>query len=162
MSKSYSLGIGAVCAATTAIMVFGMGTASAINEFAGQTYDKASQQISRSGMTATIATRVGEALPTGDCMVVGSHTANFLGSSGFASGSQVLLNLDCSKPLAEPGHPGNSAASPQGQQVKKQIQDLNWLNENPDACTQYADYCAQLCAKYANICSDEIAGIVGG
>ncbi len=155
------LSIGAVCAATAAFALFGAGTASAINEYAGMTYDKASEYISQSGMTATIATRTGEALATGDCMVTGSRTASFLGSSGFSSGSQVLLYLDCNKTLAEPGHPGSSAASPEGKQVKQQISDLEWLNENPDQCSTYADYCKQLCDEYASKCSAEIQSAVG-
>lgn len=162
MKKPLSLGIGVVSAAMAASAIFGVGTASAINEYVGMTYDKASSQISSWGGTATIATRTGEELQTGDCLVVGSRTASFLGSSGFAGGSQVLLNLDCSQPLAEPGHPGASAASPAGRQIKQQQKDLEWLNENPDYCSQYASYCKQICEAYADKCSDEIASIVAG
>jgi len=162
VKKPLSLGIGVVSAAMAASAIFGMGTASAINEYVGMTYDKASQQISSWGGTATIATRTGEELQTGDCMVVGSRTASFLGSSGFSGGSQVLLNIDCTKALAEPGHPGNSAASPEGKQVKQQQSDLKWLNENPDYCSEYADYCKQICDAYSSMCSDQIAEIVSG
>jgi hypothetical protein len=153
------VGIGA---ASAAAMIYGSGTASAVNEYVGMTYDKASSQISSWGGTATIATKVGEELPTGDCIVTGSRTASFLGSSGFAGGSQVLLDLNCNQPLAEPGHAGNSAASPQGRQVQKQQKDLAWLNENTEYCSQYFDYCKQLCSTYADKCSSDIQSIVGG
>lgn len=162
MKKPLSLGIGVISVATAASAIFGVGTASAINEYVGMTYDKASSQISSWGGTATIATRTGEALQTGDCIVVGSRTASFLGSSGFAGGSQVLLNLDCNQALADPGHPGNSAASPAGKQVKQQQTDLKWLNKNTEYCSEYASYCKQLCDAYADICSSEIAEIVSG
>lgn len=162
MKKPLSLGIGVVSAATVASAIFGMGTASAINEYAGMTYDDAASQISSWGGTATIATRTGEALQTGDCVVVGSRTASFLGSSGFSGGSQVLLNLDCNQVLADPGHPGGSAASPAGKQVKQDRTDLEWLNGNAEYCAQYAGYCKRLCDTYTDICSSEIAEIVAG
>ena len=162
MKKPLSLGIGVVSVATVASAIFGMGTASAINEYVGMTYDKASSQISSWGGTATIATRTGEALQTGDCIVVGSRTASFLGSSGFSGGSQVLLNLDCNQVLADPGHPGGSAASPAGKQVKQDQTDLKWLNDNTEYCAEYAGYCKRLCDTYADICSSEIADIVAG
>ena len=79
-----SLGIGVVSVATVASAIFGMGTASAINEYVGMTYDKGVVADQFVGGTATIATRTGEALQTGDCIVVGSRTASFLGSSGFS------------------------------------------------------------------------------
>lgn len=146
--------------ASAAVMFFSTGTASAINEYVGMTYEKAQSSISSWGGQTEIATKVGEELPTSQCIVTGSRTASFLGTSGFSGGSQVLLDLNCNQSLAAPGQPGNSAASPQGRQVQKQLKDLAWLNENPDACTTYADYCAQLCTKYAKQCSAEVQALV--
>lgn len=161
MNKPSSLGVGALSVAAAAMVMFGSGTASAINEYVGQTYDQASQAINGYGGTAVIASRTGEALQTGSCMVVGSHNTKAIGSSGFAGGTLTMLNLDCNQQLANPGHPGNSAASPQGKQVKKQLKDLEWLNENPDQCQQYFDYCKQLCDQYASQCSSDVSSITG-
>lgn len=93
---------------------FGSGLASAVDEYKGQTYNDAASAISKSGSTAIIATKVGSFLPLGQCIVTGSHNADFLNSSGTNSGGKVLLNLNCNYMFALPGVPGNSLASPEG------------------------------------------------
>ncbi len=65
MKKPVVLGIGAIGAAAASFAVFGSGTASATNEYAGQTYNDAAQAISDAGQSPVIATRVGSFLPTG-------------------------------------------------------------------------------------------------
>ena len=82
MKKPVVLGIGAVGVAAASFAAFGSGIASAVNEYAGQTYNDAAQAISDAGQSPVIATRVGSFLPTGSCMVTGSRSANFLDSSG--------------------------------------------------------------------------------
>jgi hypothetical protein len=97
--------------------LFGSGVAAADNEYVGQTYAEATQAISQSGQSETVATVVGDQLPTAQCRVIGSRSASFLDSSGNNPGGRVLLDLNCNADLASPGNPGNSAASPQGQQT---------------------------------------------
>jgi hypothetical protein len=96
--------------------LFGAGVAAADNEYAGQTYAQAQQAIQQSGGTDTIATVVGDQLPTTQCQVTGSRSASFLNSSGNNPGGRVLLDLNCNEGVASPGNPGNSVASPAGQQ----------------------------------------------
>jgi hypothetical protein len=94
--------------------LFGSGSASAVNEYVGQTYNDAATAISQNGQSPIIATKVGSFLPTGACMVTGSHSASFLDSSGNNPGGKVLLNLNCNYTFALAGVPGNSHASPEG------------------------------------------------
>ena len=118
MKKPVVLGLGAVGVAAASFAVFGSGTAAAVNEYAGQTYADASKAISDAGQSAVIATRVGSFLPTDQCAVTGSRSANFLDSSGTNAGGKVLLYLNCNNSFAAAGVPGNSIGSPEGRQAR--------------------------------------------
>lgn len=99
--------------------------AHADNEYAGQTYAQAQQAIQQAGGTDTIATVVGDQLPTTQCRVTGSRSASDVGSSGFSTGTgRILLDLNCSADAAGPGNPGPPAASQslQDQQAQQQAQ----------------------------------------
>ena len=113
--KRSAVGISAIAAAGVAVAL--AGVANADNEYAGQTYGEAQQAIQQTGGTDTITTVVGDQLPTSQCQVTGSRTAGFLDSSGNNPGGRVLLDLNCNAGVASPGNPGNSAASPAGQQT---------------------------------------------
>ncbi len=104
-------------AVMSSMTLMSSGIAAADNEYAGQTYAEATKAISDAGGTETIATVVGDQMPTAQCRVTGSRNASFLDSSGNVSGGRVLLDLNCNADVASPGNPGNSAASPQGQQT---------------------------------------------
>jgi hypothetical protein len=115
--KHFSL----LAATVAAAGAFGCTTAAiahADNEYAGQTYGEAQQAIQQAGGTDTITTVVGDQLPTTQWRVTGSRSATSVDPSGFSTGSgRILLDLNCNNDLASPGNPGNSAASPQGQQT---------------------------------------------
>jgi hypothetical protein len=123
MKKPVVLGIGAVGIAAASFAALGSGTASATNEYAGQTYNDAAQAISDGGQSPVIATRVGSFLPTGSCMVTGSRSANFLDSSGTNPGGTVLLYLNCNNSFAAAGVPGNSIGSPEGRAARQDYED---------------------------------------
>jgi hypothetical protein len=123
VKKQLAVGIGAVSAAAASFAVFGSGVASATNEYAGETYADAAQAISDAGQSATIATRVGSFLPTDQCMVTGSRSANFLDSSGVNPGGRVLLFLNCNNTFATAGVPGNSVGSPEGRAARSDYEE---------------------------------------
>ena len=100
--------------ATALLVLFGSGSAGAVNEYQGQTYGDASASISGSGARPVIATRVGEYLPLAQCLVTGSRSTGFLNSSGQAGGSTVLLDINCGYPFAYNGKPGFSRQSQEG------------------------------------------------
>ncbi len=109
---------GALGGAAVAVAIFGAGPANADNEYAGQTYEKAEAQVSQYGGTAVIASRVGDYLPTAECLVTRSRAGNSLDSSGNSRGNQVYLYLNCNDVTAQAGHPGNSIASVEGKKAK--------------------------------------------
>lgn len=114
------VGVGVVACCSLALVNAGQSLAD--NEYAGQTYGEASQAIQQSGGTDTIATVVGDQLPTSQCRVTGSRSASSLDAGGNSPGGRVLLDLNCNTDLASPGNPGNSAASPQGRQTQEDQQ----------------------------------------
>ena len=117
MKRTLARGVGLVGGATALFALFGTGTAAAVDEYAGQTYNDAATAIYNNGERAVISTRVGSSLPTGACIVSGSRTANSLDSSGNSS-SRVLLDLYCNYMFALPGVPGNSLGSPEGRTAR--------------------------------------------
>jgi len=119
VKKYMFVGIGAVGAAAASMALCGSGVASADNEYAGQTYAEAQRQIGESGGTATINTVVGDQLPTDQCRVSGSREGNYLDAVGTNVGGEVLLDLNCNADVASAGSPGNSLASPEGQQARQ-------------------------------------------
>ena len=114
MKKSLTRSVAAAGGAAALFALFGSGSAWAIDEYVGQTYNDAATAISQAGQTAIIATKVGSFLPTGACVVTHSHSASFLDSSGNNPGGKVLLDLNCNYMFALAGVPGNSHASPEG------------------------------------------------
>jgi hypothetical protein len=97
--------------------LFGTGTAAAVDEYAGQTFNDAATAIYNNGESAVISTRIGSFLPTGACIVSGSRNAKSLDSSGNSS-SRVLLDLNCNYMFALAGVPGNSLGSPEGRTAR--------------------------------------------
>ena len=100
----------AVCVASICTAFVSTAIAHADSEYIGQTYAQAQQAIQQAGGTDTVASVVGDQLPTTQCRVTGSRTAGFLDSSGNAATGRILLDLNCNSST------GNSGASPQGQQ----------------------------------------------
>ena len=117
MKRILARGVGLVGGATALFALFGTGTAAAVDEYAGQTYNDAATAIYNNGERAVISTRVGSFLPTGACVVSGSRNAKSLDSSGNSS-SRVLLDLNCNYMFALAGVPGNSLGSPEGRTAR--------------------------------------------
>jgi hypothetical protein len=117
VKRTLARGVGLVGGATALFALFGTGTAAAVDEYAGQTYNDAATAIYNNGERAVISTRVGSFLPTGACIVSGSRNANSLDSSGNSS-SRVLLDLNCNYMFALAGVPGNSLGSPEGRTAR--------------------------------------------
>jgi len=135
VKKSLARGVGVLGSAAALVAVFGSGSAAAVNEYAGQTYEDAASSISDWG-TPVIASRVGSYLPTEQCMVTGSRDPSFLDSSGNHRWGTVLLDLNCNDSVASAGKPGYSAASPEGrtaiakaeeEAAKQKQEELAWL-----------------------------------
>jgi len=147
--------VGAVGAVALSMTMFGSGVASAKDYYAGQTYDQAVENITKYNLTPVVGAVSGDQLALSDCLVTSSHKSKFLNSSGVNDRSkEVVLNLNCNNKIAEPGHPGNSAVSPQGAQAKKDMQAAATINKNPAVCQKnedYAKWCEVVC-KRSGLC----------
>lgn len=128
MPKPYLLGF--IVAAAAITVLAGSGTASADDEFNGQTYANAEQAIKQAGMTSRVGAVVGDDLPTDQCIVSGSHTAEVVGTSGFTGGSEVVLNLDCNSASTTPGPQQSEQATADAEQAKNE--SLLDQQANPD------------------------------
>lgn len=122
MKKYLVLGLGAAGAAAASVAVFGTGVASAINEYAGQTYADASQAISDAGQSATIATRV-----AASCRRTSASSPDLAAPTSSTpaapTGNRVLLYLNCNNTFATAGVPGNSIGSPEGRAARADYEE---------------------------------------
>ncbi len=167
MKKTLTRGVGILGGAAVAAVLFGTGSASAINEYAGLTYEQAAENISQWG-TPKVNSRVGQYLPTNQCIVTGSRMANSLDSSGNNRGAIVLLDLNCNDTMTA-GHPGYSVMSPQGKESKALKDTGTDISNNyaqsveagqPSWCEENGDKCWDYCER-SGTCSDEVLEFLG-
>lgn len=118
--------VGSLVVAGPALMLAEAPIAAAVGSVVGMTFDKAKEAVSQSGGTVVTSTIVGDALPMGDCIVTSQslRTERMFGRE--YTEAKVLLSLNCNDVLASPGNPGNSAASPAGQEAKQQQKARDW------------------------------------
>ena len=166
MNKTLARGIGVLGGAALAVAVFRSGSASAVNEYKGLTYEQA--VANSGGATVIIATRVGEYLPTAECLVTGSRNASFLDSSGNNRGGTLMLDLNCHDTMTA-GHPGYSVMSPQGKEAKALKETGTDISTNysqsveagqPSWCEENGDKCLDYCQR-SGTCSDEVMEYLG-
>ena len=99
--------VGAAGGGAALALIFGAtANANPYDAYAGLTF----AQVQERNGNAKIGTRVGEYLPTEECIVTGSRRIN----------GTLLVDLNCNDKYAgKSGHPGNSAASEAGKSIAK-------------------------------------------
>ena len=123
MKKFVVFGAGpAVVAAAASLALLGAGTAAAAPDVVGMKYSDAQEEIEDSGGSATVATRVGDKLEEGDCIVTNAWDASFLRIDSSAS-DQVQVALNCAGEYATATNPGASVASPLGSAAKSKAEE---------------------------------------
>lgn len=165
MKKTLIRGVGVLGSAAVAVVLFGSGSASAVNEYAGLTYEEAAGY----GAPLKIASRVGQYLPTAQCIITGSRPANYLDSSGNnALAGTVMVDLNCNDTMTA-GHPGYSVMSPKGKESQALKNTGKDISENyaqsveagqPSWCEENGDKCWDYCEK-SGTCSDEVLEFIG-
>jgi hypothetical protein len=138
-----------VCGVLLAFITVGAGTALA-DPFAGKTYAEAAAVIAKRNGTPIVATMSGNQLAKDDCIVISGAKSIFLDSSGHSRRSEYLLNLNCNRALAAPGHPGGSLMSPGGLKAKKDNAFALAVAKQPEICDRseaYANRCARVCPQ---------------
>ena len=112
--KKLIIRAGVVGVTVMSIATAGTGVAAA-DDYAGKTYADASSALSGASLKGVIAGRVGDTLPTDQCVVTHSEKAPWIKGTSFnAVTDTVLLYLNCNATVASATSPGNSAASPEG------------------------------------------------
>ncbi|MDF2898325.1 MAG: hypothetical protein K0Q46_5111 [Rhodococcus erythropolis] len=140
-----------------ALVAFGANVASA-DPYVGKTYAEASGRIAEQNGTPVVATVSGSQLTTDECIVVSWSKSIFRDSSGDSRRKEFLLNLNCNRALAAPGHPGGSLMTPEGRQSKKDEASAAQITKNPAICDRsdnHAKWCARVCTE-TGLCEFEI------
>jgi hypothetical protein len=117
VNKLLVLGAGACGAAAVALTLVGGGVANADDQVVGQTYKDAKAAIGQMGMTAVVATTVGDRKDWDQCIVTSANKAPFLDGSGNKAGNQMLVNLNCYAKYGTALWPGFSLQSPEGRKM---------------------------------------------
>lgn len=140
----------AVGAAPLLVTVFGTPTASA-DPLTGKTYDEAASLISGWRGTAIIGSVSGSQLVTDECVVTSWQKPTVLDSRGRNSRVRnYVLHLNCNNALAAPGHPGNSAMTPEGAQRKVEQEQAASISKNPAWCEtsdKRLEWCQTICER---------------
>lgn len=132
-----------------AFAVFGTTVASA-DPYIGLTYAEASGKIAERNGTPVVATVSGSQLAMAECTVVSWSKSIFRDSSGDSRRGEFLLNLNCNRALAGPGHPGGSLMSPGGPQAKEDEVFATKVAQDPGICDKSASHakrCARVCPQ---------------
>lgn len=136
MKKVVSRGfLSAMGAAVASAALFGAGTAAAAPNVVGMKYSDAQEQIQNAGGRAVVASRVGDKLDLGDCIVTNIWDSSFLRISA-ADQNEMSVALNCNGGYATATNPGTSVAHPLGRAAKSKAeqeaasQELREL-ENP-------------------------------
>lgn len=137
MKKLILVGSGAIGALALSTLLGG-GVAAA-DDYAGQTYSDASSAASDAGATVVVASRVGDKVEEGDCMVVRSQNAPFASANdGIHVSDTVQFYLNCNGGYATATTPGPSLASPEGASAKAAA-DEKAAEEAAEAAQNEAD-----------------------
>jgi hypothetical protein len=150
--------VGIVCSVVVSVVLTGSGVASAKDGYIGKTYAEVAASITGNNGKPIIATVTGSQLATNDCIVVDWQRGIYRDSSGDKRRGEYMLNLNCNRVLASPGHPGNSLSSPEGRQEKKDERTARRIAKNPTICDENADaghWCARICEK-TGLCDYEL------
>lgn len=122
MKKLIVLGAGPlVAAAAASAVLFGAGTAAAAPNVVGEKYSDAQEAIEEGGGTAVVASRFGDKMDEGDCIVTNAWDASFL-RVGEDDGGQVNVALNCNGAYATAKNPGTSVQNPLGRQAKTEAE----------------------------------------
>lgn len=116
MKKLLVLGSAAVGAGAVALSLVGAGVASA-DDVVGQYYKDAKAKLAQRGMSAIVATTVGDRKDWDNCIVTSASPAAFRDGYGDDQGNQMLVNLNCYSKYATGSWPGFSIQSKEGREI---------------------------------------------
>ncbi|KDE98953.1 hypothetical protein Y900_008320 [Mycolicibacterium aromaticivorans JS19b1 = JCM 16368] len=119
-------------------------------DIVGRTFDEASSILRSAGYTAVVVATFGGRTARADCVVTQQ------GNRQSSNGQEALLALNCNAPLAGPGVPGNSAASPAGRAAAAAVVRVSKANVEKSLVSGLATGPGPSWAQ----CSGDLVGIV--
>lgn len=157
MSSRVARILGVVGAVSVSLVMVGTGVASA-DPYIGKKYSDAAAQIAKRNGTPVVETVRGSELQQDDCIVTNWHKSIFLDSRGRNHRkNEYRLDLNCTNPVATPGHPGNSAVTPEGTKAKKDQKRAASIKAHPEQCQKSEaamKSCVNFCKK-SGLCQVE-------
>ncbi|OFJ51723.1 hypothetical protein BEL07_21380 [Mycolicibacterium grossiae] len=111
------LGVGACGIAAATLGLLGAGVANAEDAVVGQTFADAKAALSQRGMSAQVATTVGDRKNWDECIVSSATPASGLDGFGGQSGGVMKVNLNCYAKYGTALWPGYSLQSPTGRKM---------------------------------------------
>ncbi|OBI78050.1 PASTA domain-containing protein [Mycobacterium sp. E740] len=108
--------------AAASVAVYGAAPAVAAPDVVGMKYSDALKEIKDSGGTAKIASRVGDKLDQGDCIVTNIWDSSFL-RINTADDNEISVALNCAGEYATAQHSGTSVADPLGRAAKSKAEE---------------------------------------
>ncbi|OBB48374.1 hypothetical protein A5752_21940 [Mycobacterium sp. 852002-51961_SCH5331710] len=112
----------AMSVAAASAVLLGSGAASAAPSVVGMKYSDAQEQIENAGGKAVVASRVGDKLDLGDCIVTNIWDSSFLRIDQ-ADSSEMSVALNCAGEYATATNPGASVANPLGRAAKSKAEE---------------------------------------
>lgn len=123
VKKVISIGcLSAMSAAVVSAAVIGAAAAAAAPSVVGMKYSDAQEQIQNAGGRAVVASRVGDKLDLGDCIVTNIWDSSFLRISS-ADNNEMSVALNCAGEYATATNPGASVANPLGRAAKSKAEE---------------------------------------
>ncbi|WP_231967298.1 hypothetical protein [Mycobacterium sp. E136] len=123
MKRVISIGCMSVMSvAATSAVLLGSGIASAAPSVVGMKYSDAQEEIENAGGKAVVASRVGDKLDLGDCIVTNIWDSSFLRIDQ-ADSSEMSVALNCAGEYATATNPGASVADPLGRAAKSKAEE---------------------------------------
>jgi hypothetical protein len=107
VKKLVVVGFGAV-----ALSLAAAGPAAADDGVVGHLFSDAKSTLSAQGFNAVVATTVGDRQDGDNCLVGSATRASFKDASGYSTGNNMLVNLNCYSRHSTANSPGYSADSP--------------------------------------------------
>ena len=111
--------LASAAALAASLLATSTGEAGAAPTVTGQSYADASSALSGAGLTAVVASTVGDQLPREKCLVVSQRPESVAQKGSHpTTGTTVALSLNCYNQEASATKTGFSAASPEGRAAK--------------------------------------------
>jgi hypothetical protein len=117
VKKFFVLGASAFGTAAMAVGLLGTGVAGADDGVVGETYADAKVALSRQGMSAEVASTVGDRKDWDQCIVSSATPGSTIDGYGDGRRSVMKVNLNCYAKYGTALWPGYSLQSPQGREM---------------------------------------------